>query len=193
VLRPKDLRDEELCRNEWLSLWRLVVPSMGIGGYVYSHETRCNGVIVAALPYRFVRRHTGRLGRVAEFLLRVEVTPCWSLRPVPSAVTGGLDRDDPSVHVAISRELREETGYDVPAHRLFELGRSFGTKSTDTDYWLFAADVTGLDPGPLQGDGSALEDSAGVQWTERPWESADPIVATMWARLVHSKQWAEAH
>jgi len=54
-----------LCENDWVSL-------LDLNGYVYSHETRCNGVIVAILPYR--RTEKGRL----QFLLRREITPCWS-------------------------------------------------------------------------------------------------------------------
>lgn len=176
-----DAVDEVLHENDWLSLRRLRVPSAQIGGYVYSHESRCNGRIVAALPFI----------APARFLLRVEVTPCWGLGPVASAVTGGVDGDESCVQ-AVLRELREETGFAVSeGPRLIDLGTSRGTKSTDTIYSLYAANVDGLVQHALVGDGSPLEASAHCEWTSHPWESVDPLCALMWARLVQSLQWAE--
>lgn len=181
---PDDAVDETLHENEWLSLKRLRVPSAQVGGYVYSHETRCNGRIVAALPFRIARPPKG-----ADFLLRVEVTPCWGVEPVASAVTGGVDDDENCVD-AILRELREETGFAVPPARLIDLGAVRGSKSTDTVYSLYAAPVDELEQYDLIGDGSPLEDRASVRWTEHPWESDDPLCGLMWARLVQSREWA---
>jgi ADP-ribose pyrophosphatase YjhB (NUDIX family) len=180
--------DKVLHQNEWLSLHRISDPEGGIGGYVYSHESRCNGLIVAALPYRF---RFSTQPRCPEFLLRVEVTPCWGLEPIQSAVTGGSEAGE-TPQTTMLRELREETGFEVPPDSLILLGQSRGTKSTDTLFVLFAADVTDLEQHPLQGDGSALEASATVAWTERPWESIDPLVSMMWAQLINSREWAGA-
>lgn len=168
-------RHELLFETEWVSLWRMKDPERGVGGYVYSHETRSDGRIVAVLPYRF---H----GPAREYLLRVEVTPCWSMEAVPSAVTGGVDGRE-TASVAVLRELREETGYDVSVEHLESLGECRGTKSTDTTYYLYAVDVTGMEQGELEGDGSPLEDEATVQWSREPFRCGDPIVSVMYARL----------
>ena len=44
--------------NSWLSLMEIKDPDKGINGYVYSHETRCQGQIVLVLPYRTVGKDT---------------------------------------------------------------------------------------------------------------------------------------
>ena len=43
-----------LCDNKLVSLMKIVYPEKGINGYVYSHETRCDGNIISIVPYRFI-------------------------------------------------------------------------------------------------------------------------------------------
>ena len=43
---------QTLHENDWVSLMVVRKPDAGVNGYVYSHETRCRGRIVAILPYR---------------------------------------------------------------------------------------------------------------------------------------------
>jgi hypothetical protein len=58
---------EMLHANEWVSLLALRAPEHGMDGYMYSHESRCQGRIVALLPYADTPE-----GR--RYLLKSEVT-----------------------------------------------------------------------------------------------------------------------
>ncbi len=162
--------------NEWLSLLLLRAPDAGVGGYVFSHETRCWGRIVAVLPFR---RTAGGL----EFAVKAEVTPCWSLEPVESALTGGYEGGDITGDAV--RELFEEAGFDVAPGELLSLGTSYASKSADTVYSLFAVDVTDKAASEPVGDGTRLESEAAVVWVSRAEvvRVADPQVAVMVLRL----------
>ena len=130
--------------NEWLQLRE-------DEGYIYSHESRCNGSIVVVLPYR-------RVGKDAwEFLVRDEVTRCWSEQPTRSAITGGVDTSEPLEDAV--RELQEEAGYDIAPDKFEFLGKCRGSKSSDTYYYLYAVDVAGVEPGVATG-----EDKAPIVW-----------------------------
>lgn len=167
---------ETLYKNEWLSLKVIRVPERGINGYVFSHEARCRGCIIAVLPYR-----TTTDGY--EYLVKHEVTPCWSLDPVYSALTGGWEGGDP-VNTA-QLELDEESGFKVPISHFISLGTSYASKSADTRYALFAVDLTGVQQHEPEGDGSRLEKEAASVWlTEVELVNVkDPQVALMLNRL----------
>ena len=168
---------EELFDNEWLSLRVIKWPERGIDGYVYAHEKRCHGKIVAVLPFR---RTPGGF----QVLLRVETVPAWGMAQQPCSLTGACDHpDEPVVEVA-ERELAEESGYVVPAEDLISLGTCRAAKSLDTVYYLFAADVTGLVPGEASGDGSQIEQEATTTWVGDPSGCQDPLVSVMWSRLL---------
>ncbi len=163
-----------LWANEWVSLMIVRKPEAGVNGYVYSHETRCGGRIVAVLPYREVPG-----GR--EYLVKREMTPCWFFDRVRSAVTGGWeggDIEDDAVH-----EMLEETGYAVTREELIPLGESFASKSADTVYTLFSVDLTGREPGPAVGDGTEQPNVS--EWiTARALAGVmDPQVHVMFGRL----------
>ncbi|GII59353.1 hypothetical protein Pth03_77420 [Planotetraspora thailandica] len=78
---------ENLHENEWLSLRVIRDPDARVNGYVYSHESRCQGRIVAVLPYQDTPE-----GR--RYLLKSEVTPCWGLNQILCAITGGYEGGD---------------------------------------------------------------------------------------------------
>ena len=83
-----------LCKNPWLSLYKMTDKKAHVDGYVYSHETRCNGQIVVVVPFR----KTPQL----EFLVRMETTPCWGMEPELSSVTGGVEEKENRVGDAVS-------------------------------------------------------------------------------------------
>lgn len=168
---------EVLHHNEWLSLHVVRKPDAGFDGYVYSHETRCQGRIIAVLPYR-----AGSDGRT-QYLIKSEVTPCWGFQPVRSAITGGFEGGDP-VDDAV-REMWEETGYRVEPGELVSLGESYASKSADTVYHLYAVDLTGKEQHEAPGDGSRQEAEALSIWVhgdEIP-DIMDPQVLVMALRL----------
>lgn len=167
-----------LHHNEWLSLKEIVDPERGVNGYVFSHETRCRGKIIAVLPFRFVDSEWYRYK--IEFGLRSEVTPCWGMDPQISALTGGYEGGDPR-QTAI-HELKEEAGFDVGIDELVDLGTSYASKSSDTVYHLYAVDVTGKEQGEALGDGHRLDVEGTIVWTDNP-ESCDPQVSVMLLRL----------
>lgn len=161
--------DESVHENPWLSLRKIVAPSRGVEGYVYSHETRCNGQIVALMPYR----HTAE---GVEFLLRREVTPCWGMQEEYSSLTGGVEPGaDP--RLTAQSELHEEAGYLLPGDGLKFLGTSFASKSSDTRYFLYTVDLTDKKQGAALGDGTPLDVTGTVHWVSDPTKySQDPQV-----------------
>ena len=167
--------NQVLYYNRWISLHNIVDEKSGAAGYVYSHETRCNGRVIAVLPYRQVPIY------YTEYGLRREVTPCWGMKAQLSALTGGCEKEGP-MHTAIM-EIKEEVGFVVTEEMVETLGVCRGTKSTDTTYHLYAVDVTGLDEGEATGDGSRLDSEGTIEWHRTIAETVDPIVAMMYYRL----------
>lgn len=165
-----------IASTPWLSLRVMRDPAAGVDGYVYSHEDRCDGSIVAVLPYRI---EAGR----PEVLLRREVTPAWSMYPAISAITGGVEKDDTPLSCVI-RELEEEAGYEVGPNEVRSLGTCRGTKSTDTTYHLFTADLSFKRRAEARGDGSRLEALAECFWSNAPTSAVDPMVAACFVRLL---------
>lgn len=165
-----------LHQNDWLSLLSIRKPAAGVDGYVYSHESRCQGRIVAILP--FADMPTGRM-----YLLKSEMTPCWSLDQVESAITGGYEGGD--IEDDAVNEMLEETGYTITREELIPLGESYASKSADTVYSLFTVDLTGREPGQALGDGSRLESESKAVWVPARHlaEIMDPQVSVMYVRL----------
>lgn len=170
---------ETLHENLWLSLRVVRDPERGINGYVFSHEARCQGRVVAVLPYADTSAGRG-------YLVRREVTPCWSLEPQMSAITGGYEGGD--IEDDAVREVEEEAGFSISRDDLIPLGVSYASKSADTVYSLFAVDVTGKEQGPASGDGSRLEAEGSTVWISGPdaCQVRDPQVSVMIMRLAAS-------
>jgi 8-oxo-dGTP pyrophosphatase MutT (NUDIX family) len=168
---------ETLLDNEWLSLRVVREPDRGVNGYVYSHESRCQGRIVAVLPYATTKPGGRR------YLVKSEMTPCWSLDQVLSAITGGYEGGDIADDAV--REMLEETGYEITRDELIPLGESYASKSTDTVYTLFSVNLTGKTAGEALGDGSRLESESAAIWctTERLAQLRDPQLHVMHMRL----------
>lgn len=173
------MTDEELYHNDWISLRIVKAPEQGVKGYVYSTETRCQGQIISILPYRKAKGGEPRKvsmqyqpdGSILEFhyeyLLKSEVTPCWSVRsriltPKISTITGGVENAN-ALDSAIN-ELKEETGYKANKKDLIFLRMCYASKSSDTIYYLYSIDLTGKRQGKATGDGSVLEAQSTSKW-----------------------------
>ena len=175
------MKTEILCDNEWLQLKLMTDPENGVGGYVYSHEIRCKGTIIAVLPYRLINHSSDESCFQVQFGLRRETTPCWSMQPKLSALTGGLE-PGLTVEETVIEEIREEAGFVVKNTDLTFLGTCFGTKSTDTIYHLYTVDVTDLPQVPATGDGTRLDAEGIIEWHNEVYDADDPIVAMMFLR-----------
>lgn len=183
---------ETLHHNSWVSLHVVREPAAGVDGYVFSRETRCQGRIVAVLPWRVVQPATGP-GRVSpriEYLVKSEMTPCWSFDQVLSAITGGYEGGD--IEDDAVRELLEETGYTVDRSELVPLGESYASKSSDTVYSLFTVNLTGREAAVPLGDGSRLEAESAAVWLNGSdlARVMDPQVHVMYVRMDAGGPWA---
>lgn len=88
------------------------------GNYVFMHENRCNGNIVAVLPYRIVDNKI-------DVLVRYENNPAWTNKRdefLLTMITGGVEND---ISETVMTELREEGGYVIDEIERFEQIGSF--------------------------------------------------------------------
>lgn len=170
---------KELYHTEWLSLWSVADKPRGYENYIYSHETRCNGKIISVLPFRF--NENDKL----EFLLRDEFTPAWSgVDTIISSITGGYESDLGLMGTAIE-EMNEEAGYIVRENEIIPLGWSYGSKSSDTKYYLYSVDLTNkIKETSASGDGSILEAEATCFWSSDISLARDPWVYVIYAKLM---------
>ena len=182
--QEKKMAIKTLGGNKWIELREMVLPDQGVRGYTYSHETRCDGHIVSVLPYR-----TDDKGNLTEVMVRMEVTPCWEMKPVMSSITGGVEKDDDGELDPLATavlELHEEAGLKVKPSDIESLGTCYGVKSSDTTYHLYAVNATGLSSGSAEGDGSELEKKAWCEWAtpKKLLKAQDPFLAMLFIRLV---------
>ena len=120
-----------LYKTKYVELRKIVTIQPKIKEYIYLHESRSAGKVVAIVPYR-------RVNNTFKFLVRYERTPCWEPGLTPCAFTGGIDEGEEPSYTAC-RELKEESGIEINERELIYLGTCFGTKSSDTTYYLFSA------------------------------------------------------
>ena len=75
-----------------------------------------------------------------------------------SLITGSSDEDDPDLLTTAKRDLKEESGFDVPDNnRWYYLGSVTSSKFVDHEQPCFAVDVTGIEKGEAETDGSEQE------------------------------------
>lgn len=162
---------DTLIDNPWLSLKILKYPEKHINGYVFSHETRCDGKIVCILPYK--KNKDGKY----QYLIRREVVPCWDAsNDALCSITGGVEKND--IIYTSKLELLEEAGYDVTKDQIVVLGKSNGSKSSDTIYHYITVDLTDMKRIVAKGDGSKLEELANCEWVSSINESNYPMLYT---------------
>lgn len=165
--------DETLFQNQFLTV-------IDRDGYTFVREVRCDGQIVALLPFRT----SGEVDNV-EFLARLEVCPAHGPELEQCSITGGVEPGQ-SVEEAALQELWEEAGYRAEANELVSLGQARPSKAADTVVYLFAIDVTGKSQAPLSMDASHFETNASVEWLdhEQGLQMTDPLFVTAIARLL---------
>lgn len=164
------METKTLFSNKWLSL-------MQRNNYVFSHEVRCNGKIIAILPFR---EKDGKM----EFLMRLENNPAWGTGTSLTCITGGVENNE--VEKTVISEVKEEAGMNISRAELMYLGQCRGTKSTDTLFELYTINLTGYDGYYVaKGDGSYLEKMASCQWMpeRKILDADDPLVYVMYARM----------
>ena len=164
--------DKTLFQNQFLAV-------IERDGYFFSREIRCDGVIVAILPYRM---NDNKLS----FLARFEVCPAHGQEPELCSITGGLSRNS-SVEETAQKELWEEAGYRVEVGEFIRLGQVKPSKSADTIAHLFAVDVSAKAQSTPAGYSSRFEADASVRWVDYDQGIGieDPLFVTSLARLVH--------
>jgi len=167
-----------LFKGDFTEVKQVTNKGLGIKNHTYLHEANSQGKKVAILPYRYDKN--GNL----EYLFRQEIVSAWGTEPKLCAITGGINKEDGDAASGAVRELREEAGYNIKKDSLLFLGKSKDSKSTDTDYWLFAVDVTDRDHKKPSGDGTKIEQSAKNIWVKNP-DTADPLTASMAVKLLN--------
>ena len=177
------LYEAKIGDKPFLAIKKIVDPENSVKGYLFSHETRCNGIIIALMPFR-------KLNGILEFLMRNEITPCWGLQYQLSSITGGYEGGDPRDTTII--ELKQEAGYEASKNELVSLNTSFASKSSDTTYYLYTIDLTNREQKLATTDGTSLEKLATCIWmTEQQildHQPKDPQVYVLLTRLkVHLK------
>lgn len=169
-----------LCKTDWVSLRKIIDPEQEISGYDYLHEDRCAGKIISVLPYRVVNDEV-------QYLLRKEITPCWSYEPVISSITGGLENDN--IEETVVQEIAEEAGYEVTTDDLIYLITTYGTKSSDSKYYIYSVDLTGKEKTLKgDGDGSSLEKIATCYWSDTVDDALDPLVYVAYCKIQNHLQ-----
>ena len=172
---------EVLYKTKWVSLRRMTLPETGVTGYDYLHEDRCGGKIITILPYRHEITPGFKTGKV-EYLLRNEVTPCWGMKEKISSITGGVENDN--IIETVIHEMAEEAGYEIKRNELRFLDISYGTKSSDTKYYLYTVDLTGKKKTlEADGDGSELEKMAECFWSDTIENAVDPLVYVLYYKI----------
>lgn len=78
----------------------------------------------------------------------------------PCPITGALDEGESPEEAAI-REVYEETGYRV---QILSLGKYIVGTQVNEICFLYYADVTGIEPDRVQGDGTYLESIGRNEW-----------------------------
>ena len=152
------------------------------GNYIYSHESRSNGKLVAILVYDSSCPNL--------VLGRYEICPAHD-DPLPQlcTITGGVDTGETPIESAI-KEIREEAGYCADEMDLEYLGEIRPSKSADTRTYLYAFDAKGKVQYEAVGDGSKYERGAYCTWVsikEAIW-CKDPLMAVMLVRKGHIEE-----
>lgn len=138
--------------EEWLSLKQN-------NGYTYLHEEKCNGKLIAFLPYKINSKNN------IEYLMRMEICPAHGDNHEFCGIIGGYDNLQYTIDEVAVKELEEETGYKIELDELQPLGWIWDSKIADTKVYLYTADLTNCLEGIATTDGTELEKNSYCKWT----------------------------
>lgn len=170
---------ETLYKNKWIEVLEKTTDVNG--KYVYTHSGWNNGVGVALVPYKIENNEMKILGRY-------EICPAHSDEVELCSITGGWDNmETHSIVECAVGELKEEGGYLAKPTDLMSLGVVKASKSSDTDIYLFAVDITHAEACEAVSDGTLGEIGAYCDWIEakQAMFCKDPLLGTMMMRLVY--------
>ena len=107
---------------------------------------------VVVLPYV---KEDGKITKVG---VMKEVNPLWGEGTHVTTITGGIENGEDNL-VAAKRELKEESGYDVEDTDKWQfICETSVSKLIDAKQPCFVVDVTGLDTGEAEKDGTINEE-----------------------------------
>lgn len=156
-----------LFENRWLSLKETE-------GYIFSHESRCQGNIVAILVYDSSKPDMvlGRYERCPAHFDGIQL----------ASFTGGVEKGD--VLATAVMEIKEEAGYDAKKEELIYLGTCRPSKSSDTVVHLVSWDANGKIQGEASGDGSEGEKDSYSKWIDKSvaLSCQDPLMLVLLVR-----------
>lgn len=157
-------------------------------GHVYAHEQKCDGRLVALIPYSYDEN-----GRML-FLFRSENVIPWKHvfrgegKHFFTMIHGMMDDPSETPLQTAMRELKEEGGYSVEANEFISLGSIPISKAEDSVYYLYAVKVPGehrvgeVEKG--KGDGTKNENDAYCFWSSNIGIAVDPLAYTMYFRFM---------
>lgn len=158
-------------------------------GYEYLHNTWCNGVGVAIVPFKKDENgQTIYLGRYENNSAHGTTTPQLC------SITGGYDNSDKfTIEQCVLNELEEEGGFRATVNNLIPLGSCKPSKASDGVNHLFAIDLDVAKAQEVEatGDGTGGEVGAYCEWVTKKQaiECQDPLFAQMISRLELKKAW----
>ena len=155
-------------------------PSLGLKNrFFWIQNTESDGEAIAILPYRFNNN-------ILEYLLVKEFRPPWGRELTLQSLTGGVESNLDQINNA-TKELKEESGYDVSTSELIDLGVGRGSKLSDSVVYMYGVNLTGKVPGKRELEG--YEKFLESVWLKEEdlYEVQDPIFFMLYFRLKHWK------
>lgn len=153
------MKEKELkTQSKWIGMRRIFHEDLPPYDYVYLKKSE--GQAVTLLPWRFVNNDDAEV----EFLVRKDMVPAWGCeKMVITSITGMIEEDEYPWDAA-SRELKEETGYEVNPNDLNCVGILRLSKITNTKQFTYTVNLNGYEQGEVIGDGTGWEESGSCEW-----------------------------
>jgi hypothetical protein len=124
-----------------ITIYKISYPEKDINSFIYTHETRYEGKFVAVLPYKIIEDRI-------QYLLKKDMVYCWSdKQPILYPINYGFEsKKFENMEVSIRNKIFEEIGYNIDINNdIIDLGTAFNNTSSDSEYYLFAIDLTDIE------------------------------------------------